>query len=129
MHRNAEVVRRAYQAFNEGDVETLTTLFDESASWHSPGRNPIAGDHVGRDAVFAQFGRYAGDTEGTFRATLEYVAADDEGRVVGVHHNSALRKGKTLDTGCCITFTVENGRITSGREHFHDLHNWDGFWS
>lgn len=129
MHQNAEIVRRGYQAFNEGDIETLTTLFDENASWHSPGRNPIAGIYAGRDAVFAQFGRYTGDTEGTFRATLEYVAADGAGRVVGVHHNTAEREGKTLDTVCCITFTLENGRITSGREHFYDLHDWDDFWS
>ena len=60
MHENAAVVRRAYQAFNDGDLETLTALFDESASWHSPGRNPIAGDHGGRNAVFTQFGHCAG---------------------------------------------------------------------
>ncbi|TFG73513.1 MAG: hypothetical protein E4H22_00515, partial [Solirubrobacterales bacterium] len=63
---NAELVRRGYAAFNAGDMETLTELFDENASWHTPGRSPIAGDHVGRDAAFAQFGRYGGDTQGTF---------------------------------------------------------------
>ena len=129
MHSNADIVRRGYQAFNEADIDTLTELFDENSSWHTPGRSPIAGDRVGRDAVFAQFGRYAGDTGGTFKADLEYVVADDDGRVVGVHHNSAEREGKRLDTGCCIVFEIENGRIISGREHFFDLHNWDTFWS
>ena len=52
---NAEIVRRGYAAFNAGDMETLTELFDESASWHTPGRSPLAGDYVGRDAAFAQF--------------------------------------------------------------------------
>lgn len=129
MHENAAIVRRAYQAFNEGDMDTLVETFAEDASWHTPGQSPIAGDHVGRDAVFEQFGRYAGETGGTFKARLRYVASDDEGRVVGVHHNSAERGGKQLDTFCCIVFVLEDGRIIDGREHFYDLHNWDEFWS
>ena len=56
--RNAETVRRGYEAFNSADMKTLTDIFDENASWHTPGRGPLAGDHQGRDATFAQFGRY-----------------------------------------------------------------------
>lgn len=128
-HENAEVVRRGYQAFNTADMKALTELFDESASWHTPGRSPAAGDRKGRDAVFAQFGRYGGETGGTFKAELKQVFTSDDGRVIGVHHNSAERNGKQLDTDCCIVFEIENGRITSGREHFFDLNNWDEFWS
>jgi hypothetical protein len=53
----------------------------------------------------------------------------DDGRVVGVHHNTAARDGKHLDVGCCIVFELKDGRITDGREHFHDLYAWDEFWS
>jgi len=126
---NAEIVRRGYAAFNTADMTTLTELIDESASWHTPGRSPIAGDYRGRDAVFGQFGRYGGDTDGTFEAALKDVFTSDDGRVIGLHHNSAERNGKRLDTDCCIVFDVENGRIVSGREHFFDLGNWDAFWS
>ena len=52
-----------------------------------------------------------------------------DGRVVGLHHSSAERGGKRLDTDCCIVFELENGRMVSGREHFYDLANWDEFWS
>lgn len=129
MHENAELVRRGYAAFNAGDMETLTELFHENASWHTPGGGPIAGDRHGRDDVFAQFGRYGGETAGTFKADLKWVATDDEGRVVGVHHNSGERNGKHLDTDCCLTFEIEDGQLVSGREHFYDLGNWDEFWS
>ena len=129
MHENAEVVRRAYQAFNEVDMKTLTESFDENVSWNTPGRSPAAGNRKGRDAVFAQFGRYGGEMGGTFKAELRYVAADDEGRVVGFHHNSGERNGKRLDTDCCIVFELREALITSGTEHFFDLYNWDEFWS
>ena len=35
-------VRRGYEAFNTGDMKTLTELFDENASWHTPGRSSLA---------------------------------------------------------------------------------------
>ena len=127
--KNAETVRRGYAAFNAGDMKTLTELFHERASWHTPGRSPIAGDHKGREAAFAQFGRDGGETNGTFKATLLHVLKGDDGRVVGIHHNTAERGGKHLDVGCCIVFEFKEGRVIDGREYFFDLHAWDEFWS
>ena len=126
-HPNAALVRRGYEAFNTADMEALTELFAESASWHTPGRGPLAGDRVGRDTVFAQFGQYGGHTGGTFRATLQQVLTSDDGRVIGIR-NTAERNGKT-DVTCCIVFEIEDGRVVDGREHFYDLYAWDEFWS
>jgi ketosteroid isomerase-like protein len=95
---NAVIVRRAYEAFNTANIATLAKLFDSNASWHTPGRSSIAGDRKGRDAVFTQFGRYGGETSGTFRANLLNVLESEDGRVVAVHHNSAERNGRRLDS-------------------------------
>src|SRR5256885_1865986 len=48
---NLAIVRRGYEAFKKGDMETLTELFDEGAGWHAPGRGSLAGDHGGRSWV------------------------------------------------------------------------------
>ncbi len=125
----ADVVRQGYHGFNTADIELLSRIFDEESSWETPGQSSAAGLRKGRDAVFGQFGRYGGETDGTFKAELVSVTADAAGRVVGIHHNSGTRNGKTLDTTCCITFQVRDGRIVSGKEHFFDLYNWDRFWS
>jgi ketosteroid isomerase-like protein len=126
---NAALVRRGYEAFNTGDMDTLTELFDESAVWRTPGRSSLAGDHEGREATFAYFGRLGQETGGNFKAELQQVLADDDGRVIGIHHNSGERNGKQLDVDCCLVFRVEGGRITEGVEHFRDLYAWDDFWS
>ena len=126
---NADVVRRGYAAFNSADSQTLTELMDENAAWYTPGRGPLAGRFAGRDAVVGQFGQYERLTTGTFRAKLQQVLVGDDGRVVGIHHNTAERDGKQLDVGCCIVFEVENGRMVSGRERFSDLYAWDEYWS
>jgi ketosteroid isomerase-like protein len=125
---NAAIVRRGYEAFNSADMKTLTELFDERAVWRVPGRSSLAGAHEGREATFAYFGRLGQETGGTFRAELQHLLADGD-RVVGIHHNSAERDGKQLDVDLCLVFQLENGRITEGVEHYHDLYAWDEFWS
>jgi uncharacterized protein len=126
---NVAIMRRAYEAFNRGDSNTLTEIFDESVVWHLPGRSSLANDYQGRDATLAYFGQLAQETGGTFRAELERLLGDDDDRVVGIQRSTADRGGKHLDVGNSIVFHLKDGRIIDGREHFHDLYAWDEFWS
>ena len=126
---NVAIMRRAYAAFNSGDIDTLIALFDEGAEWHLPGRSRFADDYQGRDATLAYFGQLAQETGGTFQAELQHLLADNEGRVIGMQRSTAQRDGKRLDVGNCIVFELKDGRIADGREHFHDLYAWDEFWS
>jgi ketosteroid isomerase-like protein len=126
---NVATMRRGYEAFNAGDMNTLNEVFDESAVWHLPGRGRFAGDYQGRDATLAYFGQLAQETGGTFQAKLERLLADGEDRVIGMQRSSADRGGKHLDVGNCIVFQLKDGRVIDGREHFHDLYAWDEFWA
>jgi ketosteroid isomerase-like protein len=126
---NAAIMRRAYEAFNSADINTLIEIFDESVVWHLPGRSRFADDYQGRDATLAYFGHLGEETGGTFRAELQHVLADDEDRVVGIQRSTAERDGKHLDVGNCIVFQLKDGRVTDGLEHFNDLYAWDEFWS
>lgn len=127
--KNAELVQRGYEAFNKGDMKTLAELFHQNASWHTPGQGSIAGAFKNRDAVFAQFNRYGSETHGTFKAILKDLAMCEDGRIVGIHRNTATRNGKKLDVDCCIVFELVDGKVTDGKEYFFDLYAWDAFWS
>jgi ketosteroid isomerase-like protein len=69
---NAAIIRRGYEAFNSGDMNTLTELFDESASWHTPGRGSLAGYHQGREGDLCLL-RPAGGEDG--RGLQGHIAA------------------------------------------------------
>ena len=126
---NAAIIRRGYEAFNSGDMNTLTELFHESAVWHTPGRSSLAGDHQGRDATFAYFGQLGQGTGGTFQAELQHLLADDEDRVVGIQRNTGERDGRHVDVEVSLVFQLEDGRVTEGWEYIRDLYAWDEFWS
>ena len=127
--KNAVLVRKGYEAFNNGDMKTLTELFNPNATWHSPGKSRIAGDYKGREAVFGQFGRYGGETNGTFKAILKDLAICQDGHVVGIQRATAERNGKKLDVDCCIVFELKDGLFVDGKEYIYDLNAWDAFWS
>ena len=129
MPGDTAIVRRGYDAFNRGDLATLAELFGDHVSWHTPGVSPLAGDVVGREAVLARLGRYVAGTGGTFRSELKRLLTEEDGRVIGIHHDVAERDGKRLDVYCCTVFELENGRIVGGRDHVYDLQAWDEFWS
>ena len=126
---NVAIMQRAYDAFNTGDINTLTEIFDESAVWHLPGRSSMADEYKGRDATLGYFGLLGERTGGTFRAELERLTADGDDRVVGIQRSIADRNGKHLDVADCIVFELKDGKVTDGREHFEDLYAWDEFWS
>ena len=63
-HPNEDLVRRAYDAFSRGDVETLRQLFADDTIFHEPGRNPVSGDYQGIDQVLAFSGRSRSVLEG-----------------------------------------------------------------
>ena len=129
MHANAEIIRLAYHAFNSADLGGLNELLDDNTSWQTPGLTAVAGHRKGRNEVLAHFERYKTETGGTFRAELMHLFADESGRAVGIHRNTARRNGRTLDTECCITFGLRNGRIAAGKEHIFNFQNWERFWA
>jgi ketosteroid isomerase-like protein len=60
---------------------------------------------------------------------LQDLFTSKDGRVVGLHRNTAKRGAKSLDVHCCLVFELRNGRVVRGTEHIDDLYAWDQFWS
>src|SRR5271170_524090 len=69
--QNIAVVRRGYEAFAKGDIETLKTLFATNATLHSVPAGILQGNYRGVQAILELFGRLAHETDGTVRAELQ----------------------------------------------------------
>ena len=68
-HPNVALVRRGYEAFANGDAETLAELIAEDAVWHVGGRNLFTDTYRGREAIFTYF-----------RKLRDFTNEDDRGR-------------------------------------------------
>jgi uncharacterized protein len=128
-HPNEDIVRRGYQAFGEGDLDTLRSLFAPDAVHVATGNSPVAGEYKGVDAILGYYGTLFELTDGTFAAELEDVKADGDDTVVATHRDKGQRGGKTLDQEETLTFTLADGKITRLVENHSDQATYDAFWS
>ena len=126
-HPNEEVVRRGFEAFLSGDMGALNDLFADDIVWHAPGRNPLSGDHKGKEAVFETFRQLFEMTGGTFKVELHDILANDE-HVIVLVHATAEREGKRLDDNGVQVFHVKDGKVAEQWLHPGDVYAGDEFF-
>lgn len=122
------LVRRGYEAFSAGDMDTLMELFTRDAVWRVGGSGHLSGVKQGRDAILAYFRELGSRSNGSIKVNLEDVAAGDR-FVIGVHSNHAERDGKSLDQGSVLVFTLADGKVTEVLELQEDTAKVSDFWS
>ena len=109
------------------DTARLYQLAGESMELHVAGRSALAGVHRGRDQILKLF-RVAGElTEHSARIELHALLGGGE-HVVGLHHISASRPGRTIDQNGCLVCHVDGAVITDGWLSFESLREADAFW-
>ena len=118
-NHNLDVIRRGYDAFGRGDIDTLLGLFDEQIEWVSPGPPELAtsGRRVGRQAV-ADFFTSVNDLFEIQRfEPKEFIAQGERVVVLGNETSRLKATGKVLDADWAHVFTLRNGKVVSFQEY------------
>lgn len=123
-HPNAAAYRRTADAFRARDTEALAGLIDDEVVWHVPGTTPLAGEVVGRDALFDWFDRLREVTDGTFTLKEHDVLGTDD-HVVALSEASAVRDGSRVSVNVVIVMHFRDGRQQERWFHPSDLAAWD----
>ncbi len=126
-HPNAELFRRGYAAFQQGDLDTVRELFAPDIVWHIPGHNHFSGDHAGVDNVLELFGRNFQETEGTFKVEVHDILANDT-HAVALATVSGQREGENMSDHYTHSVHIVDGRVAESwifQEHQDEV---DAFW-
>jgi ketosteroid isomerase-like protein len=126
---NEDTVRRGYEAFGRGDMDTLRSLMTPDVIQSVPGNTPVSGEHKGVDAVLGYYAKLAEMTGGTLKADLESVKDDGPDEVLAVHRLTAQRDGKSYHEEERLHFTLSGGKISRLDEDHPDLAMFDAFFS
>ncbi len=115
---NVEVVRKAIEAWNTGNIDAVRAFYDPDAILRAPPGWPEPGPFVGRDAVIRQFVQtreaWARDwieVVSEFRASGDRILVRVDWRGTG--------SGPQTHIVWTVVVTVRNGRIY-GQEFFWD---------
>ena len=102
--QNIELVKKGYEAFEAGDVETVMNLFDDNIEWVQPGNSTISGTYHGKGELGEYLSRLAEKSPTVkarhFLADGDMVVAFTEVTAGGETSQDAdvflLRDGKTV---------------------------------
>ena len=96
-----------------GDQAPVRALLTDDVHWHVPGRNAIAGDYHGVDAVLAYFTRRRDLADRTFRMHPGDMLAGDGDRIAALVDGTAMRGGTRRRWSTVGLYQVRDGRIAA----------------
>ncbi|WP_282694670.1 nuclear transport factor 2 family protein [Streptomyces sp. CC208A] len=127
-HPDAALVRRGYEAFIAGDMDTVASLLTSDCTHHVPGESQMSGHFKGRDNVLAMYAQLFDKTNGTFRVELKGIYPDGRGHVMSVHTWHADRGDRGIEVNGGLFFTVVGGKFSDIDECVEDIAEVDAFW-
>ena len=125
---DVDLVRRGYEAFGAGDMDTLRGLFAEDAVWHLGGSGGLSGDKQGLDAILTYFGELFTRSDGTIKVDLDDLIGG-ENHTVGFQRVHAQRNGAAIDQRTVIVFALKHGKVSEVYEVPEDTAKAADFWS
>jgi ketosteroid isomerase-like protein len=138
-HVTAELVAKAYDALDSGDMKQIEEYWAEDMNWLVPGHNPLSGWYHGRDGFLGFMSRVGQLSGNSFHMRRTAVMVSDE-YSADVTHNVGYRAGEEhhrespynkLDIDVVHVLRWRNGKVIEGRGAiFGDGANrYDMFWS
>ena len=116
--QDVTTVRRAYEAYNRGDIPGALAAFDRQVEWHEPGggrapRGTFHGAESVEHDVFASVRAHFDE----FRADPEqFIDAGDHLVVVG-HFRGRTKSGQQLDAPFAHVFAMRDGKVVRFRNY------------
>ncbi|GAA4616267.1 hypothetical protein GCM10023195_72230 [Actinoallomurus liliacearum] len=112
-----------------GDDAPLREVLTEDVAWHIPGRNAIAGDHHGVEAVLAYFRRRRELADRTFRLHNRDVLTGEGEWITALTDGTAVIAGEEHTWSTVGLYHVRDGRIAACRLLPFDPAVFDAVWS
>jgi ketosteroid isomerase-like protein len=112
--QNTALVRKLYDAFARGDIQTILNSLTADVKWtlEGPSVIPYAGTREGPSQVRKFFDDLVG-TQENMRLTMEhFIAQGDEVATLGRYSATVKATGKHFDSPIAHFFTIRDGKVS-----------------
>jgi uncharacterized protein len=109
---NTEIMRKAYDAFNSGDMDTVLEAWSDDIRWEGTNdeRIPGAGTHEGKDAAAAALGKITESFDGFQAPADEFIEQGDTLVVLGHSEGTAKETGNSFKVPYVHVWRMEDGK-------------------
>jgi len=109
--QHEQMLRKATDALNAGDVQTFLDLHADDVVVHITGRNDYSGTLKGKGDMASVFERQMKVLDGPPQFELhDVLSSADHGVVLGIQR--AARGGKTLETRAAVIAHIRDGKFS-----------------
>jgi ketosteroid isomerase-like protein len=125
---NAEVLKQYVEAFRRKDWEAATAFWADDVVLHVQGRNPLAGDFVGKRAFLEHYGRIFAELGGTMELVEVREVLLGAEHAVALVKERAVRGERILDFDRVNVYQLRGGKIAEIWSYDSDPYALDEFW-
>jgi len=117
--QNKEIVKRAYENFKSGNIESLLGQLSDGVEWQLPDIEnvPFAGKRSGRASVAQFFSLLAEDQDALQFEPQEFVAEGDRVVALGQYLWRVKSTGREYGGQWAHVFTIRDGKIAGFHEY------------
>lgn len=117
---NTALVKKLYDAFSRGDLQTILDNLAPNVEWVTEGPSliPYAQKYVGVERVRDFFTALATTQDKQNLVADEFIAQGDKVATTGRYAATIKETGKRFDTAVAHVFTVQNGKVTRFLDFF-----------
>jgi ketosteroid isomerase-like protein len=111
MSQNSDALKRGYDAFNRGDIDTVSDIFADEIRWEGPNAEgvPMSGVHEGKDEVLHALGQIS---EGFERFDVRPDEMIEDGDTIAVlsHVDAKTRSGNEVKLPGVEVWRMSDGK-------------------
>jgi len=126
---NQEIINRFFDSYMKRDLDGVKDVMAGDVVWYFKGRHRLAGTKKGIDEVIGFFDTMGGIMSQS-RPTIEkLIVAEKDNYFIECQHIRTNREdGINIDHFATVLWTIENGKIVSGRHFFADPESVDWYF-
>jgi ketosteroid isomerase-like protein len=111
-----------------GPPDRLRELLAPDVAWHVPGASPIAGRHVGIEAVLAYMARRRAIADATFRMHTREILVGTDDHVAALTDGTAVIGGRERFWSTAGIYRLRESRLAECRLLPFDQAEFDAIW-
>ena len=119
------VARKFFDALHANDLDGLIAVMHPELVWEIPGRSPVAGRHVGLEAVGAMLLDISSMAAGTEVVTAGEIFVNDTGAVALVDVSLTAPGDEPWHGEDAWLVRTDGTRVTHVREHWFETRGFD----
>jgi ketosteroid isomerase-like protein len=111
MSQNSDALKRGYDAFNSGDIDTVSEIFADDISWEGPNTDgvPMSGMNEGKDGVLQALGEIGQNFE-RFEVSPDELVEEGDTIVVLSHLDAKTQSGTEIKLPGVEVWRMNDGK-------------------